>query len=164
MSDLIGALDQTLWALDSFGVVWNLWNGTWNRTIQPTGLQGATSGQEVTEVVSGQHELGAQYAFYTIGGILYWSIFQETAGVYGGYWTPPTQVLYESEKNTPMNTTQIHRNSTGWNSPPRLEGPVPGAPPPTPRRRHPPANTRSAEKVQGMLPARNTPPKNHQGC
>jgi hypothetical protein len=101
VSIALGALDGTLWALDSFGCVWNLRNGNWNRMIQPTDLKGATSGQQVTEVVTGQHALGSQYAFYTVGGILYWSVFQETAGVYGGYWTAPTPVLYGSEKDTP---------------------------------------------------------------
>ncbi len=57
----------------------------------------------------------------------------------------------DSEKNTPMNTIQIQRNSSGSNAP--------GAA----RRRHPDPNTRSAGSVHGTLPAKNTPAKNHHG-
>ncbi len=57
----------------------------------------------------------------------------------------------ESEKKTPMKTTQIHRNSVESNAPGDA------------CRRQPPPNTRSADSVHGTLPARNTPPKNHHG-
>src|SRR5882724_3611210 len=58
----------------------------------------------------------------------------------------------DSEKKTPMKTTQIQRNNAGLNAA--------GDPP---RCRQPPPNTLSADRVHGMLPARNTPPKNHHG-
>src|ERR1700682_2769317 len=59
----------------------------------------------------------------------------------------------DSEKKTPMNTTQTHRNIVGWNLPPAA-----GV-----RARQPPPNTRNAGKVHGILPAKNTPAKNHHG-
>src|SRR5579863_1677119 len=59
----------------------------------------------------------------------------------------------DSEKNTTMNTTQIHRNSAGSKAADDGEG----------RRRQPPQSTRKAGSVHGMLPARNTAPKNHHG-
>src|SRR5260370_41914177 len=55
----------------------------------------------------------------------------------------------DSEKNTPMKTTQIHRNRAGS----KAAGDA--------RRRQPPQSTRSADRVHGILPAKNTPPKNH---
>src|SRR5271165_818649 len=59
----------------------------------------------------------------------------------------------DSEKKTPMNTTQIHRNSTGWKAPPPAGAHL----------RQPPPNARSADRVKGTLPAKNTAPKNHHG-
>jgi hypothetical protein len=88
----VGAADGYLWAVDSFGTIWYQRSGTWTRTIQPAGLSGATGGTQVTEVVTGQHALGTQYAFYVMNGNLYYSSFEETPGVYGGYWTQPTPV------------------------------------------------------------------------
>jgi Concanavalin A-like lectin/glucanases superfamily len=88
----VGAADGNLWAVDSFGAIWCQRNGSWVRIIQPAGLSGATGGNQLTEVVTGQHALGAQYAFYIMNGDLQYSSFQETSGVYGGYWTQPIQV------------------------------------------------------------------------
>jgi hypothetical protein len=89
----VGSVDGTLWALDSIGSVWQSLNGNWIRMIQPTGLSGATGGNTITEVVTGQHALGYQYAFYVMDGSLYWSYFQDEPGVFGGYWTVPAPVL-----------------------------------------------------------------------
>src|ERR1700730_15994127 len=58
----------------------------------------------------------------------------------------------EREKKTPMNTIQIHRNRAGS----KRSGAA--------RRRHPKPRARSAGSVQGKLPAKNTPAKNHQGA
>jgi hypothetical protein len=88
----VGAADGNLWAVDSFGAIWCQRSGNWVRVMQPAGLSGATGGNEITEVVTGQHALGAQYAFYIMNGDLQYSSFQETPGVYGGYWTRPVQV------------------------------------------------------------------------
>src|SRR5579864_1551039 len=55
----------------------------------------------------------------------------------------------EIEKNTQVNTTQIHRNRVGLNWPRGARQPL--------------ASTRKAGTVQGTVPARNTQPKNHQG-
>jgi hypothetical protein len=88
----VGSMDGNLWGLDSVGSVWRSLNNVWVRMIQPTDLIGATGGHHVTEVVTGRHALGAQYAFYVMDGNLYWSLFQEEVGVYGGYWTPPIPI------------------------------------------------------------------------
>ena len=88
----VGAADGNLWAVDSFGAIWCQRSGSWVRIIQPAGLSGATGGNQITEVVTGQHALGTQYAFYVMNGDLQYSSFQETPGVYGGYWTQPVQV------------------------------------------------------------------------
>ena len=85
-------LDGTLWGLDVIGTVWRSANGTWIRQIQPTDLSGTTGGLQVTEVVTGRHAMGNQYAFYVIAGDLYWSMFEEQEGVFGGYWTEKAQV------------------------------------------------------------------------
>src|ERR1700723_1618707 len=55
----------------------------------------------------------------------------------------------EMEKNTPMNTTHIHRNKVGLNWPRGLRQPL--------------TSTRNAGTVQGTVPAKKTQPKNHQG-
>src|ERR1700675_3983703 len=59
----------------------------------------------------------------------------------------------DNKKKTPIKITQIHRNTVGWNSPPVGDTLF----------RHPPPSTRSADTVQGKLPARNTAAKNHHG-
>ena len=56
----------------------------------------------------------------------------------------------ESEKNTQVNTTQIHRNKRGTELP--AEGCASRS-----------ASTRSAGTVHGTVPAKNTQPKNHHG-
>jgi hypothetical protein len=89
----VGAMDGTLWALDATGVAWKNLNNTWIRMIQPTDLAGTTSGHKVTEVVTGQHAFGSQYAFFVMDGNLYWSVFAEEEGFFGGYWTVPFQVF-----------------------------------------------------------------------
>ena len=89
----VGSVDGRLWALDSIGSVWQYLNGNWIRMIQPTGLSGTTSGNTITEVITGQHALGYQYAFYVMDGSLYRSYFQDQPGVFGGYWTVPSQAV-----------------------------------------------------------------------
>jgi hypothetical protein len=89
----VGAMDGTLWALDDIGTAWKNMNGSWVRMIQPTDLAGSTSGHQVTEVVTGQHAFGKQYAFFVMDGNLNWSVFGEDAGIFGGYWTVPIQVF-----------------------------------------------------------------------
>ena len=89
----VGAMDGTLWVLDNIGTAWRNLNGTWVRMIQPTDLAGVTRGHHVTEVVTGQHKLGDQYAFYVIEGNLHWSVFGETDGLFGGYWTVPVKIF-----------------------------------------------------------------------
>ena len=89
----VGAMDGTLWALDAIGTAWRNLNGSWIRMIQPTDLAGSTSGHQVTEVVTGQHAFGSQYAFFVMDGNLNWSVFAEDAGIFGGYWTAPAQVF-----------------------------------------------------------------------
>jgi hypothetical protein len=86
-------MDGTLWALDAIGTAWRNLNGSWIRMIQPTDLAGSTSGHQVTEVVTGQHAFGSQYAFFVMDGNLNWSVFAEDAGIFGGYWTAPAQVF-----------------------------------------------------------------------
>src|SRR6202000_2847150 len=87
------AMDGTLWALDSIGTAWRNLNGTWVRMIQPTDLAGLTSGHQVTEVVTGQHALGSQYAFFVMDGNLNWSVLGEDEGLFGGYWTAPVEIF-----------------------------------------------------------------------
>jgi hypothetical protein len=89
----VGAMDGTLWVLDNIGTAWRNLNGTWVRMIQPTDLAGVTRGHHVTEVVTGQHKLGDQYAFYVIEGNLHWSVFGESEGLFGGYWTVPVKIF-----------------------------------------------------------------------
>ena len=89
----VGAMDGTLWALDGIGTAWRNLNGSWVRMIQPTDLAGVTSGHQVTEVVTGQHAFGNQYAFFVMDGNLNWSVFGEDQGLFGGYWSIPTQVF-----------------------------------------------------------------------
>ena len=85
-------MDGSLWGLDTTGTVWRYADSTWIRQIQPTDLSGTTGGLSVSEVVTGRHAMGHQYAFYVIDGDLNWSVFQEQEGVFGGYWTPMTPV------------------------------------------------------------------------
>ena len=89
----VGAMDGTLWVLDNIGTAWRNLNGTWVRMIQPTDLAGVTHRHHVTEVVTGQHKLGDQYAFFVMDGNLHWSVFGETEGLFGGYWTVPVQIF-----------------------------------------------------------------------
>jgi hypothetical protein len=85
-------MDGSLWGLDTIGTVWRYADSTWIRQIQPTDLSGTTGGLSVSEVVTGRHAMGQQYAFYVIDEDLYWSVFQEQEGVFGGYWTPRASV------------------------------------------------------------------------
>jgi hypothetical protein len=99
LSGISVGLDGTLWGLDITGVVWRYASGTWIRQIQPTDLSGNTGGLNVTEVVTGRHAMGDQYAFYIANGTLCWSVFQEQEGVFGGYWTTRTPVYSEGIQN-----------------------------------------------------------------
>jgi hypothetical protein len=92
LKDISVGLDGTLWGLDTIGSVWRFANGGWVRMIQPTDLSGFTGGHQVTEVVTGRHAMGSQYAFYVFADAngtptLYYSKFEETQGIFGGYWT-----------------------------------------------------------------------------
>jgi RHS repeat-associated protein len=60
--------DGTLWALSQYGTVWRYNSGIWIRQMMPTGISGPTGGQQVTEVVTGRHSDGNQYAFYVVNG------------------------------------------------------------------------------------------------
>jgi len=128
----VGAMDGTLWALDDIGTAWKNLNGSWIRMIQPTDLAGSTSGHQVTEVVTGQHAFGRQYAFFVMDGNLNWSVFGEDAGIFGGYWTVPVQVFSGISNigivNDPVVNSNlivygvgsngdlvvVQNNSTGW--------------------------------------------------
>lgn len=99
LSGISVGLDGTLWGLDVTGVVWRYASGAWIRQIQPTDLSGTTGGLNVTEVVTGRHAMGSQYAFYIANGILRWSVFQEQEGVFGGYWTTDTLVYSDGIQN-----------------------------------------------------------------
>jgi hypothetical protein len=83
--------DGSLWCLDGGGTVWRYDTGTntWVRQIMPTGIAGVTNGLTVTEVVTGQHSDGNQYAFFIMGGDLYWSML-DTSKAAGGLWTEGT--------------------------------------------------------------------------
>lgn len=67
------ANDGTLWVVDNFGVSWKLprmSGASWQRQMMPTGMSGAAANADVTEVVAGQDDQGAQ-AFYVSQGNLH---------------------------------------------------------------------------------------------
>jgi hypothetical protein len=86
LNDISVGNDGALWALDGIGRVWLYLDGGWKRRMTPTDLSGFTGGHNVTEVVTGQHTDGVQYAFFVMDNNLWWSDFVEKSGDFGGYW------------------------------------------------------------------------------
>jgi hypothetical protein len=84
--------DGTLWSLSTYGTVHRYSGGAWVRQIMPTDLSGQTGGHQVTEVVTGLHSDGNQYAFYVMDGSL-WYCMLDTTKAFGGYWTEGTELL-----------------------------------------------------------------------
>jgi hypothetical protein len=78
--------DGSLWCLDSSGTVWRNDAGNWTRQMIPTGLPGVTFSNTVTEVVTGLHSDGNQYAFYIENGDLYVSML-DRSNSWDGVWT-----------------------------------------------------------------------------
>ena len=87
----IGA-DGSLWCNDLSTTVWRSDSGNWIRQMIPTGLPGFTASNTVTEVVTGLHSDGNQYAFYVMDGDLFWSMLDRSKS-WGGVWTPGTQLF-----------------------------------------------------------------------
>lgn len=85
-------VDGSLWCNDLSTTVWRNASGNWARQMIPTGLEGSTRWTPVTEVVTGLHNDGNQYAFYVTGGNLYWSMLDRSKSV-GGVWTQGRQIF-----------------------------------------------------------------------
>ncbi|MGO9935342.1 MAG: hypothetical protein ACLPV8_26490, partial [Steroidobacteraceae bacterium] len=92
VQDISIGTDGSLWCLDPYGTVWRSDSGTWIRQMIPTGLQGSTHWTPVTEVVTGLHSDGNQYAFYVTSGDLYWSLLDRSKS-WCGLWTPGTKIF-----------------------------------------------------------------------
>lgn len=90
--------DGTLWALSQYGTVSRYDGTTWIRQMMPTGISGETGGQQVTEVVTGYHSDGNQYAFYVISGNLCYSML-DISKAFGGYWTQGVELLSQPCSN-----------------------------------------------------------------
>jgi hypothetical protein len=84
--------DGSLWCLDSSGTVWRSDAGNWIRQMIPTDLPGITSGDSVTEVVTGLHSDGNQYVFYVETGDLYVSMLDRSKS-WDGIWTEGSPIV-----------------------------------------------------------------------
>jgi hypothetical protein len=84
--------DGSLWCLDSSGTVWRNDAGNWIRQMIPTGLPGFTFGDTVTEVVTGLHSDGNQYAFYVENADLHVSMLDRSRS-WDGIWTAGSSIV-----------------------------------------------------------------------
>ena len=92
VADISIGSDGSFWCLDVSGTVWRNDSGNWIRQMIPTGLPGLTTSNTVTEVVTGLHSDGNQYAFYVMDGDLFCSMLDRSKS-WGGVWTAGTPVF-----------------------------------------------------------------------
>jgi hypothetical protein len=92
VADISIGIDGSLWCLDPSGTVWRSDSVNWIRQMIPTGLGGSTRWTPVSEVVTGLHSDGNQYAFYVTADGLYWSMLGRNKS-WGGVWTNGIQIF-----------------------------------------------------------------------
>ena len=92
VADISIGSDGSFWCLDVSGTVWRNDSGNWIRQMIPTGLPGLTTSNTVTEVVTGLHSDGNQYAFYVMDGDLFCSMLDRSKS-WGGVWTAGTPIF-----------------------------------------------------------------------
>lgn len=104
-------VDGFLWAFSSYGATWSFDGTNWNRQMMPTDQTGPTGGHTVTEVVTGRHSDGVQYAFYLINGVLSYSSLDESEA-FGGYWTPGVELFTQSSSRLSATLTSWEQNGS----------------------------------------------------